>query len=168
MCWYREIQGLSFLFEWVLPIPNHRPQTNNVIIIVDIIYIYIPGTQMGPLVFVAIFSALFWWFLFSWTCHMPPTLLQGVGPLDCCNAPTPAASWIHDRILSWQLPSLKLTWHLKIHSWKRRFLLETIIFGFYVSFREGNISPEFFQPFWVDDFPNFLFGDRIPGGSIIW
>ena len=35
------------------------------------------------------------------------------------------------------LPSLKPTWHLKKHPWKRRFLLETIIFGCYVSFREG-------------------------------
>ena len=26
-----------------------------------------------------------------------------------------------------QIPSLKLTWHLKIHPWKRRFLLKTII-----------------------------------------
>ena len=34
------------------------------------------------------------------------------------------------------IPSLKLTWHLKIAPWKRRFLLETIIFRSYVSFRE--------------------------------
>ena len=31
----------------------------------------------------------------------------------------------------------KLTWHLKIDSWKRRSLLETINFRFHVSFREG-------------------------------
>ena len=37
------------------------------------------------------------------------------------------------------IPSLKLTWHLKIHPWKRRFLLETIIFGCYVSFQGGYI-----------------------------
>ena len=37
-------------------------------------------------------------------------------------------------------PSLKLTWHLKIHHWKRRFLLETIIFGCYVSFKEGKFQ----------------------------
>ena len=37
----------------------------------------------------------------------------------------------------YQVPSLKLTWHLKIHPWKRRFLLKTIILRFYVSFREG-------------------------------
>ena len=35
------------------------------------------------------------------------------------------------------LPSLKLTYPLKIDPWKRRFLLETIIFGGYVRFREG-------------------------------
>ena len=34
------------------------------------------------------------------------------------------------------LPSLKPTWHLKITHWKRRFLLETIIFRCYVSLRE--------------------------------
>ena len=34
------------------------------------------------------------------------------------------------------IPSLKLTWHLKINPWKRRFLLETIVFRCYVSFRE--------------------------------
>ena len=36
------------------------------------------------------------------------------------------------------LPSLKLTWHLKIDHWKRIFLLETTIFRCCVSFREGN------------------------------
>ena len=36
------------------------------------------------------------------------------------------------------LPSLKLTYPLKIDPWKRRFLLETTIFRGYVSFREGN------------------------------
>ena len=36
----------------------------------------------------------------------------------------------------WSIPSLKLTWHLKITLWERRFLLETIIFRGYVSFRE--------------------------------
>ena len=45
------------------------------------------------------------------------------------------------------LPSLKLTWHLKITPWKRRFLLETIIFRGYVSFREcsqiGSWNPNF-------------------------
>ena len=37
------------------------------------------------------------------------------------------------------LPSLKLTRPLKIDPWKRRFLLETIIFRGYVSFREGSL-----------------------------
>ena len=36
-----------------------------------------------------------------------------------------------------EIPSLKLTWPLKIDPWKRRFLLETTIFRCYVSFREG-------------------------------
>ena len=36
-----------------------------------------------------------------------------------------------------KVPSLKLTYPLKIDPWKRRFLLETIIFRGYVSFREG-------------------------------
>ena len=31
----------------------------------------------------------------------------------------------------------KLTWNLKINAWNRRFLLETIIFRFHVSFRGG-------------------------------
>ncbi len=35
------------------------------------------------------------------------------------------------------IPSLKLTYPLQIDRWKRRFLLETIIFWGYVSFREG-------------------------------
>ena len=30
--------------------------------------------------------------------------------------------------------------HLKMHLWKRRFLLESIIFRCYVSFREGKAS----------------------------
>ena len=34
------------------------------------------------------------------------------------------------------VPSLKLTWPLKIDPWKRRFLLDTTIFRGYVSFRE--------------------------------
>ena len=34
------------------------------------------------------------------------------------------------------LPSLKLTYPLKVDPWKRRFLLETIVFRGYVSFRE--------------------------------
>jgi len=39
--------------------------------------------------------------------------------------------------LNQYIPSLKLTWHLKITPWKRKFLLETIIFrGENVSFRE--------------------------------
>ena len=36
----------------------------------------------------------------------------------------------------WDDSSLKLTWHLKITPWKRRFLQETIIFRGYVSSRE--------------------------------
>ena len=34
----------------------------------------------------------------------------------------------------------KLTWNLKMNPWKRRFLLETIIFRFHVSFRGGNFQ----------------------------
>ena len=36
------------------------------------------------------------------------------------------------------IPSLKLTYPLKIDHWKRRFLLKTIILRGYVSFRECN------------------------------
>ena len=36
------------------------------------------------------------------------------------------------------IPPGSLTWTLKIDPWKRRFPLETTIFGGYVSFREGN------------------------------
>ena len=43
--------------------------------------------------------------------------------------------WLSKRIL---LPSLQLTWHLKIFLWKMRFLLETTIFRGHVSFRECN------------------------------
>jgi len=35
---------------------------------------------------------------------------------------------------------LELTYTLKIDPWKRRFLLDTIIFRGYVSFREGILS----------------------------
>ena len=34
----------------------------------------------------------------------------------------------------------KLTWNLKMNPWKRRFLLETIIFRFHVSFRGGTVD----------------------------
>ena len=34
----------------------------------------------------------------------------------------------------------ELTWNLKVNPWKRRFLLETIIFRFHVSFRGGKIN----------------------------
>ena len=37
------------------------------------------------------------------------------------------------------LPSLKLTWPLKINGWKMNFLLGRLIFRGYVSFREGNL-----------------------------
>ncbi len=39
-----------------------------------------------------------------------------------------ASSLIPPQDGSHLIPSLKLTWHLKITQWKRRFLLETIIF----------------------------------------
>ena len=46
----------------------------------------------------------------------------------------PGANWMRWKVE--RLPSLKLTYPLKIDPWKRRFLLETIIFRGYVSFRE--------------------------------
>ena len=67
-----------------------------------------------------------------------------------------------------KLPSLKLTWHLKIIPWKRRFLLETIIFRGYVSFRREcrwwqlkyfwNFHPETWgnDPCWLSYFWNGL------------
>ena len=60
----------------------------------------------------------------------PPTVssLNDLGHLGCGKMMG---------VTSPSLPSLKLTWHLKIHPWKRRFLLKTIIFRFNVSFREG-------------------------------
>ena len=39
-----------------------------------------------------------------------------------------------------KLPSLKLTWNLKMTPWKRRFLLETMIFRFHVKFRGCRLS----------------------------
>ena len=36
----------------------------------------------------------------------------------------------------------KLTWNLKMNPWKRRFLLETIIFRLHVSFRGGPQRPK--------------------------
>ena len=39
----------------------------------------------------------------------------------------------------------KLTWNLKMNPWKRRFLLETIIFRFHVSFRGGILECEFLR-----------------------
>ena len=43
----------------------------------------------------------------------------------------------HHEIYTYAIASLKLTWHLKITPWKRRLLLETIMFREYVSFGEG-------------------------------
>jgi len=40
------------------------------------------------------------------------------------------------KMMLWKIPSLKLTYPLTIDPWKRRFLLETIIFRGYASFRE--------------------------------
>ncbi len=55
--------------------------------------------------------------------------------------------WLSGSLLNFGwVPSLKLTYPLKKDPWKRRFLLETIIFTGYVSFREGTchvISPYF-------------------------
>ena len=52
--------------------------------------------------------------------------------------------WRHfeDRFFSTNLHSRKLTWHPKIDTWKRRFLLETIILRLHVSFRECTICLE--------------------------
>ena len=49
------------------------------------------------------------------------------------------------RCFSGNLPSLKLTWHLKITPWRRRFLLKTIIFRGVnaVNFREGMVGFNF-------------------------
>ena len=44
------------------------------------------------------------------------------------------------RFISWgevEIHPGKLTWNLKMNPWKRRFLLETIIFRFHVSFNGG-------------------------------
>ena len=78
-----------------------------------------------------------------------------------------------------QIHSLKLTWHLKIDPWKRRFLLETIVFRCYVSFREGTqdvlekkrLNPlktnsKIDQPEkWLKDDP-FLFGYDLFSGAL--
>jgi len=45
-----------------------------------------------------------------------------------------------------RLPSLKLTWHLKIDHWKRNFLLETTIFRGYVGFRECEFNESSKRP----------------------
>ena len=42
----------------------------------------------------------------------------------------------------------KLTWNLKMNPWKRRFLLETIIFRFHVSFRGVNSTASTLFPTW--------------------
>ena len=55
------------------------------------------------------------------------------------------------------LPSLKLTWHLKIDPWKRKFLLETIIFRCYVSFRECTSC-----------FRSRIVGPGVPFRSVEW
>ena len=47
------------------------------------------------------------------------------------------------------IPSLKLTYPLKIDPWKRRFRLETIIFRCYVSFRECNLFLKSFRRTWL-------------------
>ena len=56
--------------------------------------------------------------------------------------------------LVYDVHSRKLTWHPKIDTWKRRFLLETIILRFHVSFRECIL----FSPLY---FNIFDFADRI-------
>ena len=50
--------------------------------------------------------------------------------------------------------------------WKRRFLLEIIIFRGYVSFKEGIIlKPEFLRFFWLDSpyWPNIVHGQGVTG-----
>ena len=73
-----------------------------------------------------------------------PTLMASLDSKSLrCLFPThviETQSWKHE------LPSLKLTWHLKITPWKRRFLLETINFMCCVSFRECRWN---FQVFWI-------------------
>ncbi len=44
--------------------------------------------------------------------------------------------WDGEKILN-SIPSLKLTWPLKMDGWKMNFLLGRPIFRGYVSFREG-------------------------------
>ena len=55
----------------------------------------------------------------------------------------------------------KLTWHPKIDTWKRRFLLETIILRFHVSFRECSFKS--IQPY---DFGPFRKGSK--SSSVVW
>ena len=46
------------------------------------------------------------------------------------------------------LPSLKVTWHVKIHPWKRRFLLETIILG--AMLVSGRVGCSFVETRWIN------------------
>ena len=83
----------------------------------------------------------------------------------------------------------KLTWNLKMDPWKRRFLLETIIFRFHVSFRGGTpilcwfvesvvVKPEHgklnnhgSRPFFWNDLTGQMSNEkRAPGlfGFIVW
>ena len=58
----------------------------------------------------------------------------------------------------YELPSLKLTWHLKMDGWKTTFLLGRLIFRDYVSFREGRHKPPIYHQW-------FLWGHQLRFGS---
>ena len=72
---------------------------------------------LKKIVFFQVGGALFQWFF---QCQ-EPWVFQSVYQQKFCQS---------------QIPSPKLTWHLKITPWKRRFLLENTIFRGYVGFRE--------------------------------
>ena len=59
-------------------------------------------------------------------------------------------------------PSLHPAWNLKMNPWKRRFLLETIIFRFHVSFRGG--SHHFPNPSYTH--PKFFSASLLPLKSL--
>ena len=58
---------------------------------------------------------------------------SGKPPLGCTKK-TLVDNGINNQPINWLHPR-NLTWNLKRSPWKRRFLLETIIFRFHVKFR---------------------------------
>ena len=99
----------------------------------------------------------------------PPRWVQQTHPARHGNgrrSAVPRCLWVSRRSLGdvcrWYVPGSKplippgkLTWNLKMNPWKRRFLLETIIFRFHVSFSFGGGGNGYINPYnWEISIPD--------------